>query len=31
VTDIGYEEMPKFMKERSAEYLSTAKLLGLVK
>jgi len=31
VTDIGYDDMPKFMKERSAEYLSTAKLLGLVK
>ena len=31
VTDIGYDQMPKFLKERSAEYMSTAKLLGLVK
>ena len=31
VTDIGYDQMPKFMKERSAEYMSAAKLLGLVK
>ena len=31
VTDIGYDDMPKFMKERAAEYMSTAKLLGLVK
>jgi tripartite-type tricarboxylate transporter receptor subunit TctC len=31
VTDIGYEQMPKFLKERSAEYLNSAKALGLVK
>jgi tripartite-type tricarboxylate transporter receptor subunit TctC len=31
VTDIGYDQMPKFMQERTAQYLSTAKLLGLVK
>ena len=31
VTEIGYDQMPKFMQERSAQYLSTAKLLGLVK
>ena len=31
VTDIGYDQMPKFLKDRTAEYLSTAKLLGLVK
>lgn len=31
VTDIGYDQMPKFMQERSAQYLSTAKLLGLIK
>ena len=31
VTDITYDQMPKFMKERSAEYMSSAKLLGLVK
>jgi tripartite-type tricarboxylate transporter receptor subunit TctC len=31
VTDIGYDQMPKFMKERSADYMSSAKLLGLVK
>ena len=31
VTDITYDQMPKFMKERSAEYMSSAKLLGLAK
>jgi tripartite-type tricarboxylate transporter receptor subunit TctC len=31
VTDISYEMMPAFMKERSAEYLNSAKTLGLVK
>jgi tripartite-type tricarboxylate transporter receptor subunit TctC len=31
VTDIGYDQMPKFLKERSAEYVNQAKLLGLVK
>jgi tripartite-type tricarboxylate transporter receptor subunit TctC len=31
VTDIGYDQMPKFLKERTAEYMSSAKLLGLVK
>ena len=31
VTDIGYEQMPGFMKERTAEYMSTARLLGLAK
>jgi tripartite-type tricarboxylate transporter receptor subunit TctC len=31
VTDIGYDQMPEFMKKRSAEYMSSAKLLGLAK
>jgi tripartite-type tricarboxylate transporter receptor subunit TctC len=31
VTDIGLEQMPSFMKERSAEYLNAAKGLGMVK
>ena len=31
VTDISYEMMPAFMKERTAEYLDSAKTLGLVK
>jgi tripartite-type tricarboxylate transporter receptor subunit TctC len=31
VTDIGVEQMPQFMKERSAGYMGSAKLLGLVK
>jgi tripartite-type tricarboxylate transporter receptor subunit TctC len=31
VTDISYEMMPAFMKERTAEYLNSAKTLGLVK
>ena len=31
VTDIGYDQMPKFLQERTAEYMSSAKLLGLAK
>jgi tripartite-type tricarboxylate transporter receptor subunit TctC len=31
VTDITYDQMPEFMKKRSAEYMSSAKLLGLAK
>ena len=31
VTDITYDQMPKFLKERTAEYMNQAKLLGLVK
>ncbi|MFO1303384.1 MAG: tripartite tricarboxylate transporter substrate binding protein [Burkholderiales bacterium] len=31
VTEIGYERMPKFMQQRTADYMSSAKLLGLVK
>jgi tripartite-type tricarboxylate transporter receptor subunit TctC len=31
VTDVGYDQMPKFMQERTADYMSAAKLLGLVK
>ncbi len=31
VTDISYEMMPAFMKERTQEYLNSAKTLGLVK
>jgi putative tricarboxylic transport membrane protein len=31
VTDISYETMPAFMKERTQEYLNSAKTLGLVK
>ena len=31
VTDIGYDQMPAFMKERVQEYMGTAKLMGLVK
>jgi tripartite-type tricarboxylate transporter receptor subunit TctC len=31
VTDITLEMMPAFMKERTAEYMSSAKTLGLVK
>ena len=31
VTDITYEMMPAFMKERTQEYLNSAKTLGLVK
>ena len=29
VTDIGYEQMPAFMKERVQDYMGTAKLMGL--
>lgn len=31
VIDIGYEKMPAFMKERTADYLNTAKAMGLLK
>ena len=31
VTDIGYDRIPAFMKERTAEYMGTAKMMGLVK
>ena len=31
VTEIGYDQMPKFMQQRTADYMSSAKLLGLVK
>ena len=31
VTDIGYDQIPAFMKERTQEYMGTAKLMGLVK
>lgn len=31
VTDIGYEQMPAFLKERVQEYMGTAKAMGLVK
>ena len=31
VTDIGYEQMPAFLKERTQGYMGTAKLMGLVK
>jgi tripartite-type tricarboxylate transporter receptor subunit TctC len=31
VTDIGYDQMPKFLKERAAEYMNSARALGLVK
>ena len=31
VTDISLEQMPAFMKERTREYLNSAKTLGLVK
>ena len=31
VTDVTYEQMPAFMKERTQEYMGTAKLMGLVK
>ena len=31
VTDITYDQMPKFMRERAAEYMNSAKALGLVK
>ena len=31
VTDITYEQMPAFMKDRMQDYMGTAKLMGLVK
>jgi tripartite-type tricarboxylate transporter receptor subunit TctC len=31
VIDITYEKMPAFMKERTADYMGTAKAMGLVK
>lgn len=31
VIDITYEKMPAFMKERTQDYMGTAKLMGLVK
>ena len=31
VIDVGYDQVPAFMKERTAGYMSSAKLLGLVK
>ena len=31
VTDIGYEQMPAFLKDRVQEYMGTAKAMGLVK
>ena len=31
VTEIGVDQMPKFMQQRTADYMSSAKLLGLVK
>jgi tripartite-type tricarboxylate transporter receptor subunit TctC len=31
VTDISLEQMPAFLKERTAEYMNSAKSLGLVK
>jgi tripartite-type tricarboxylate transporter receptor subunit TctC len=31
VTDITYDQMPKFMKDRTADYMGAAKLLGLAK
>ncbi|HVE49862.1 MAG TPA: tripartite tricarboxylate transporter substrate binding protein [Casimicrobiaceae bacterium] len=31
VTDIGYDRMPAFLKERTQEYMNTAKSMGLVK
>jgi tripartite-type tricarboxylate transporter receptor subunit TctC len=31
VIDIGYDQVPAFLKERTAGYMSSAKLLGLVK
>ena len=31
VTDIGLEQIPSFMKERTREYMNSAKALGLVK
>jgi tripartite-type tricarboxylate transporter receptor subunit TctC len=31
VTDISLEQMPAFLKERTAGYMNSAKALGLVK
>jgi tripartite-type tricarboxylate transporter receptor subunit TctC len=31
VVDIGYDRIPAFLKERTADYMGTAKLMGLVK
>jgi tripartite-type tricarboxylate transporter receptor subunit TctC len=31
VIDIGYDKIPAFMKERTQDYMGTAKLMGLVK
>ena len=31
VTDIGLEQIPSFMKERTRKYMNSAKALGLVK
>ncbi len=31
VIDVGYDKVPAFMKERTAEYMNSAKMLGLVK
>ena len=31
VVDIGYDRMPAFLKERTQDYMGTAKLMGLVK
>ena len=31
VVDIGYDKMPAFLKERTADYMGTAKLMGLIK
>jgi hypothetical protein len=31
VIDIGYDRIPAFMKERTQDYMGTAKLMGLVK
>ena len=31
VIDVTYEKMPAFMKERTQDYMGTAKLMGLVK
>jgi tripartite-type tricarboxylate transporter receptor subunit TctC len=31
VVDIGYDRIPAFMKERTQDYMGTAKLMGLIK
>ena len=31
VIDVGYDKVPAFMKERTADYMNSAKMLGLVK